>query len=133
MHKQTAFLVVALSVVALSLAACGSKAPAGPTEVRVKLSEYKIELDKTSIPAGPVKFIIENAGTIDHEMALENVGDVDNPFELNGQVAEAPDLEPGKTATLEWTLDQPGKYQLGCHVVSHYEQGMVTTFDVTAP
>ncbi len=134
MRKQTAFLrIMVLALIALALAACGSKAPAGPTEVHVKLTEFKIELDKTSIPAGPVKFIVDNAGTVEHEMVLENVGDVDKPFEANGKEGEAPDIEPGKSATLEWTLDKPGQYQLGCHIPGHYEAGMVTTFTVTAP
>ncbi|MBI3760485.1 MAG: cupredoxin domain-containing protein [Chloroflexi bacterium] len=134
MRKQSAFLLVAfLVVVALSMAACGSKTPPPPTEVHVKMSEFKIEMDKTSIPAGPVKFIVENVGTMEHEAVLELAGDVDKPFEVNGKESEAPDMEPGKSATLEWTIDKPGQYQLACHVVGHYEAGMVTVFTVTAP
>jgi uncharacterized cupredoxin-like copper-binding protein len=133
MRKRTILLMMAiLSLAALSLAACSSPTPAGPTEVHVKLSEFKIEMDKTSIPAGPVKFLVENDGTVVHEMVLEDVGAVDKPFDSNGQESEAPDIDPGKSATLDWTLE-PGQYQLGCHVPGHYEAGMVTTFTVTAP
>ena len=134
MRKQsTGLLIVILVLVSLSLAGCGSTAPAGPAEVHVKLSEFKIEMDKTSLPAGPVKFIIDNAGQLEHEVVLEAAGDVDKPFEANGKEAEAQDIEAGKSATLEWTIDKPGQYQLGCHVPGHYEAGMVTTFTVTAP
>jgi uncharacterized cupredoxin-like copper-binding protein len=135
MRKQTAFpLMVVLLLGALSLAACG---PKGPTEVHVKLSEFKVEMDKTSIPAGPVKFIIDNVGALEHEVVLEPAGVNDEPFEANGKESEVEAIEPGKSATLEWTIDKAGQYQLACHVnkdnADHYVAGMVTTFTVTAP
>jgi len=119
-----------LVIFALSLTACG---PKGPTVVRVKLSEYTITLDKTSVPAGPIKFEIQNVGAIAHEVVLEPNGSDDAPYSLNDKASEAENIEPGKTATLEWTLDTPGTYQLGCHTPGHFEKGMFTTFEVTAP
>lgn len=135
MRKQTVVsLIVILSFAALSLAACG---PKGPTEVHVKLSEFKVELDKTSIPAGPVKFIIDNVGKVKHELVLEPAGINDEPFEVDGKASEAEDIEPGASATLEWTIDKAGDYQLACHISEnnedHYASGMVATFTVTAP
>jgi uncharacterized cupredoxin-like copper-binding protein len=138
-RKKTIVSIMAiLSVAALSLAACSGKSSARPTqapvtEVHVKLTEFKVDLDKTSIPAGPVKFVIVNAGTLVHEIVLEPAGATDQPWEANGKVAEAEDIEVGQSATLEWTLDTPGEYQLGCHVPGHYEAGMVATFTATAP
>lgn len=135
MRKQSAvLLLVILSAAALSLAACGgTKPPAGPSEVQVTLSEFKVEMDKTSIPAGPVKFVITNKGAIEHELVLELAGVNDEPFEAGGKASEAEDIEPGGSATLEWTIDTPGQYQLACYVEGHREAGMVTTFTVTAP
>ncbi len=135
--RKTSFvmLVVMISLAAFSLAACGSKG--GPTEVHVKLTDFKVEMDKTSIPAGPVKFIIDNAGKEKHEVVLEPAGANDVPFEDGEKASEAEDIEPGASATLEWTIDQPGDYQLGCHInennEDHYALGMVTTFTVTKP
>ncbi|HSB02873.1 MAG TPA: cupredoxin domain-containing protein [Anaerolineales bacterium] len=136
MRKTTLVMLIAVfSLIAFSLAACGGKG--GPTEVHVKLSEFKIEMDKTSIPAGPVKFIIDNTGKEKHEVVLEPANVNDQPFESGGKESEAEDIEPGASATLEWTIDQPGDYQLGCHVnennEDHYALGMVTTFTVTKP
>lgn len=133
MRKQSTILLVILVVAALSLAACGSQAPAGTTVVNVKLSDFKVEIDKTSIPAGPVKFVIKNVGAVEHELVLEPAGTNDQPFEVSGKESEAEDIESGKSATLEWTIDTPGQYQLACHVPGHFEAGMVTTFTVTAP
>jgi len=123
-------LVILLSLSVALLAACGG--PTGPTEVQVKLSEFKIELDKTSIPAGPIMFIVTNEGSITHEVVLEPAGAKDEPFEKDGKESEAEDIEPGATASLEWTIDEPGEYQLACYIEGHFEAGMVTTFSVTS-
>jgi uncharacterized cupredoxin-like copper-binding protein len=132
MRTQT---IVKLFVIlfALFLVACGGQAE--PTEVHVTLHEFEVVMDKTSVPAGPVTFIIENTGGLVHELVLEKAGQPDTPFEADGKVSEAEDIEPNTTTTLEWTLDEPGEYQLACHVdkddVDHYAQGMVKTFTVT--
>jgi len=123
-------LVMLLSLSMAILASCGG--PTGPTEVQVKLSEFNIELDKTSIPAGPIKFIITNEGSITHELVLEPAGAEDEPFEKDGKTSEAEDIEPGASASLEWTIDEPGEYQLACYIEGHFEAGMVSTFSVTS-
>jgi len=121
--------VMVLGVLAVVLAACG---PKGPTAVNVTLTEYKVEMSKISLPAGPVKFTITNEGSIVHEIVLEPGGAVDAPLESDGKVAEVEDVQPGQTVTLEWTIDTPGQYQLTCHLPGHYENGMQTAFEVTA-
>ena len=130
-------LMVFFALVALSLAACGGgQAASGPTEVHVKMTDFNFEMDKTSIPAGPVKFIFENAGNETHEAVLEPAGANDEPFNVNDKESEVEDVAPGASATLEWTIDQPGEYQLGCHInengEDHFALGMVQTFTVTA-
>ena len=137
MRKQSiVLLLVLLSLAVLLLAACGGgQAASGPTEVHVKMTDFKFEMDKTSIPAGPVKFIFENAGKETHEAVLEPAGANDEPFEADGKESEVEDVEPGTSKTLEWTIDQPGDCQLGCHInennEDHFALGMVETFTVT--
>jgi uncharacterized cupredoxin-like copper-binding protein len=97
------------------------------------LTEYKVEMDKTSIPACPVRFEIKSAGTTVHELVLEPAGVVDKPFEANGEKSEVENVQPGQSVTLEWTINDPGQYQLGCYTPGHYEQGMFENFTVTAP
>jgi uncharacterized cupredoxin-like copper-binding protein len=101
--------------------------------VNVKLSEYKIEMDKTSIPAGKVKFAIQNVGSLEHEVVLEAADSHDEPFDANGVESEAENIAPGASATLEWTLDTAGQYKLSCYTPGHFEQGMFTEFTVAAP
>jgi uncharacterized cupredoxin-like copper-binding protein len=131
MNKSlTKVIVLALAILMLSLAACSSGS-SGPTVVQVKLSEYSIVMDESSIPSGDVRFEIENVGTEDHELVLEPAGTTDEPFEKDGVESEAEDIHPGDKTTLEWTLD-PGDYQLSCYVEDHAEKGMITPFTVTA-
>ena len=138
MRTKIFTLIVVLSIAALALPACSSK-PAGPTVVHVKLSEYTIAMDVDTIPAGPVHFIVENVGKEVHEVVLEKAGAMDSPFELNGKESEVEDIAPGATVTLDWTLDQPGDYELICGLKpapdndikkDHFKEGMVVTFIV---
>ena len=124
-------------VMMLAVTACRAPAstPAGPTEVQVRLTDFKIELDKSTIPAGKVKFVILNvSSTTQHELVIENVGDVDKAMKMGDKTAEASDINPGKSATMEWTLDKPGKYLLACHKnlnkVDHFASGMKTEITV---
>ncbi len=121
--------IMGLAVVAVALASCGAK---GPTAVNVHLTEYKVEMSKTSIPVGAVKFTITNDGSLVHEVVLEPAAAMDAPLSANGAEAEAQDIQPGQTVTLEWTIDTPGQYQLGCHLPGHFENGMTMNFEVTA-
>ena len=140
MRTHSATLSLALiALAALSISGCsgnGNKEAAALTEVHVKLSEFKVEMDKTSLPAGPVKFIIENAGMVVHEVVLESAGADDKPFEQGGKESEVENIEPGKSATLEWMIDKAGSYQLACHITGaedHYAHGMKIEFTVTPP
>ncbi len=119
--------IMGLALVAVALAACGSK---GPTTVEVHLTEYKVEMSKTSLPVGAVKFNITNDGSIVHEILIEQASAMDVPLQASGAEAEVQDIQPGQTVTLEWTIDTPGQYQLSCHLPGHYENGMYAAFEV---
>jgi LPXTG-motif cell wall-anchored protein len=102
-------------------------------EVKVTVSEFKVEMSSADLPAGTVvTFVITNNGKITHELVLEKDGAVDEPLEFNGAAQEAEDIEPGTTRTVEWTIPDAGKYQLACHVPGHFEAGMKTAFSTAA-
>jgi uncharacterized cupredoxin-like copper-binding protein len=139
--KLNSFRILVLAApIILSLAACAvpppvAPKPAGPTVVHVKVSEWKVEVDRSSVPTGAVKFMIDNVGQKQHELVLEEAGAVDKALEANGKTAEASDIDPGKSAVLEWTIDKPGKYQVACHKnvdgTDHFKAGMTIPLTVT--
>jgi plastocyanin len=132
--KKPSFLMnrALLSAVLAALTGPAVALAAVPTELHVTLRDFKVELDRTHIPAGPVKLRITNADATEHEAVLEFAGADNKPLKANRRTSEVEDIDPGQSATLAWTLDQPGQYQLACHVPGHYEEGMVATFTVDA-
>jgi uncharacterized cupredoxin-like copper-binding protein len=124
--------VLLLAVAAAVFAAQVAGAQAA-THVGVTLTEYKVSMASTSIPAGvPVTFNATNKGQTIHEVVLEKAGAADQPLEMNGGEAEIEDIAPGQTKSATWTITQPGVYQLACHVPGHFEAGMVQQFTVVA-
>src|SRR3989475_4357404 len=51
-----------------------SHAPGAPVAVSAKLSEWKVELSASTVPAGTVTFTVTNAGTIPHAFEIEGHG-----------------------------------------------------------
>jgi uncharacterized cupredoxin-like copper-binding protein len=120
-------LVGALLVISLASAQ-------GTDDVQVTLSDFKVELSNTSLPARtPIKFVVTNKGPSAHELVLERTGHIDEPLEIDSKALEIePDeLSPGATVTVVWTIPEAGSYQFACHVPGHYEAGMVTLFTAT--
>ena len=110
-----------------------SNAPAGTT-VTVRLSDFVVTPDTTSVKAGPVHFVVSNTSTDSvHEMAVLR-SKSSTSFENMGEVEVMP---PGVSGAI--TLDlSPGTYRLAClvakgeqgSVVDHYQQGMYTDITV---
>ena len=72
--------------------------------VEVRLREWGIDV-ADSLPAGPITFVVRNAGHEDHAFRIHD----------NGVDAATGEVEPGLAATLTVTL-APGRYALECPV-----------------
>jgi uncharacterized cupredoxin-like copper-binding protein len=106
-----------------------------------------------SVPAGDVSFIVNNAGTIEHEAVVlkTNVafdklpvtygGDPPAPVKTGGdKVSEDanigetgdPNLQPGYTRVFTIKNMTAGNYVIVCNLAGHYAKGMRAAFTVTA-
>jgi uncharacterized cupredoxin-like copper-binding protein len=104
------------------------------TTVNVKLSEFKVNMSTTVVPANtPIKFVISNSGAVVHEAVLEDVDVVDEALEVNGEAYEADNINLGETRSVTWLVDQAGLYKLACHKAGHFEGGMFQNFKVVPP
>jgi uncharacterized cupredoxin-like copper-binding protein len=121
-HRIVRFTRI-VSVLGLALASPGFASSYGRTAekavastVKVNLSEWKVQLTPTRIPAGPVTIEVKNAGTIAHAFEVEGRG-------LEKSVSL---LQPGATATLTLNL-RAGSYETYCPVGkgSHKMLGMI--------
>jgi uncharacterized cupredoxin-like copper-binding protein len=125
------------------------------TAVKVQLGEngkkYFVKVDKNTVKAGTTTFVIDNVGTIHHEMAIYKTdiaagklpltaeGTVDE--EKAGLLAEAVYATPPRGDEdhrirdgrgVNFTIDlQPGKYVLLCNLPGHYKAGQFIAFTVT--
>jgi uncharacterized cupredoxin-like copper-binding protein len=97
---------------------------ADPPTVAVKLSEWKVELSQTAVPAGEVIFSVTNIGSIPHAFEVEG----------RGLEKETPTIQPGATTTVTLTLI-PGRYEVYCPVGqdSHKNLGMAARLDAVKP
>ena len=116
-------LVLGGALVPLLLSAAAVRPRTSPTEVEVRLSEWKVEVSAATVPAGLVVFRLANAGQIEHAFEVEGKG-----LEKRSEPIVA-----GAEGTLNVTL-KPGRYELYCPVGSgaHKQAGMKTTITVTA-
>lgn len=122
--------------------------------VNVQLGEagakYFITIDKDTVRAGTTRFVIDNVGSMHHEMAifktdldpadlpLTDEGKVDE--EKAGLVAEAVYTRPLRGDEdhrirdgrgVDFTVDlPPGKYVLLCNLAGHYTKGQYVAFTV---
>jgi phosphohistidine phosphatase SixA/plastocyanin len=93
----------------------------GVSPVNVRLSEWKLDLSRLTVPTGEVEFTVTNGGTILHG------------FEIEGQGLEK-ELDPimvGGTSTVRLTLP-PGTYEVYCPIESgsHEKMGMIAHLEV---
>ena len=102
-----------------------------PRQVEVKLSEFKVNMSTTVLPANvPIKFVFNNSGSVLHEAVLEEENVVDEALEVNGEAYEAENVNMGETRSTTWMVPQAGNYKLACHKAGHFEGGMVQNFKV---
>ena len=128
-------LFVVLTIAILVLTACGSQG--NSTEVKITLTEFGIESSQTSFEVGvPYHFVVTNNGAVEHEMMVmppltkDQVGmgmSMNQMDEMALAMVEASDLQPGKTASFDYTFTEPapaGTIEFACHTPGHYEAGM---------
>src|SRR5258705_11521827 len=86
-----------------------------PSTVQVSLSEWKVSLTPTAVPAGEVVFDVTNSGKVPHSLEIEGRG-----LEKSTSL-----LMPGASATLSLDL-RAGTYEASCPVGrgSHKVLGM---------
>src|SRR6267378_5489231 len=113
--------IISVALLGALVGAASRPHPAAPSQVSVKLSEWKVELSQASVAAGTVTFAITNAGSIPHGFEVEGKG-------IEKEIAT---IQPGATDTLTVTL-KPGTYEVYCPVGedSHKKLGMETHLKV---
>ena len=139
MRKLTLAALLALSTVIIAGCATAAVAPAAGGTVNATLTDMKISVDRTTVKAGEVTFVVKNTGAVIHElvviqtdmaqdkipMDMDEVGKMDE----TGNLGETGDVAIGGSKTFSVTLPA-GHYVLMCNEVGHYDSGMHMAFVV---
>ena len=118
--------------------------PADAPVLNATLDEYGIRLDRSSVPAGPVRLVVANAGSRGHEVQVypKRAGGDHDEMEgdrlEDGAVGRLMMVLPGQTLVLDVDLTA-GEWELGCHLLDsengrrfdHYDRGMKTDLSVS--
>lgn len=110
--------------------------------VNAVLSDMMVAVDRTSVPAGDVTFLIRNEGNIVHELVLlktdrrfdtlpGNPDEAGKVFE-DIHVGETGEMDVGAFGAFDAVLTA-GHYVLLCDEPGHYMAGMRIAFTVTDP
>jgi hypothetical protein len=108
--------------------------------VAVAESNFAIALDITTVSPGNVAVVIDNTGTVPHELLgfRTDLAEDQLPLGPDGRINEDAvpkvidtdtDLPPGTHRTLSTTLS-PGRYVFVCNLLNHYRLGMHTVLIV---
>ena len=119
--------------IAMTVAACTGAPETIPpdVDVAVTMKDYKVELNVTTVKAGPVKFGVKNAGGMEHSFELIKT---DLPFDKlpttgdakareDGLVKQIKSIAVGKVSVITADL-AAGNYIVICNVAGHYQLGM---------
>jgi plastocyanin len=109
-------------LIAAALAASSVAAASQAVAVPVTLTEWKVEIARDTLPAGPITFRLSNKGTVTHG------------FYVRGEGVEkgSRELPAGESASFTVNL-KPGTYEVFCPMSdnSHKAAGMVKKLVVT--
>jgi plastocyanin len=91
------------------------------TVVQAALVEWAIQLSRSEVPAGKIRFVVTNQGTMPHNLTVQD---------SSGTIAQTPNFRAAQgPQTLEVDL-KPGTYTLICSLPGHAKKGQVTTLVV---
>jgi len=85
-----------------------------------------------------VRFVIKNAGELDHEFVLDDHRGV---MEHKALMEKFPEMEhddpnsvrlkPGRVAEIFWAFTKPGDFEFACLIPGHYDAGMKGAISLT--
>ncbi len=133
-------ILAMLAIAAAFVVGCtAAVSPARGGTVNVMLTDMKIAVDRTSISAGAIAFVVKNNGAVEHELVViqtdvsqeKLAADADEAGKMDetGNVGETGDMKVGESKTFTVTLPA-GHYVLMCNEVGHYLSGMHMAFTV---
>jgi len=133
-------LLVALALVAAFLVACGSggednggSEPQAPvasggnvSNITVRAGDWYFEPNNFRVTTGTVRVTFTSVGPMfPHTFSVKNLNG-------EGELFTSDRFENGTNGTFEFTVSQPGTYQVICVIRGHVDRGQTGTLTVAA-
>src|SRR5437899_415001 len=127
-----ALVFFAAALVAL-LGAYVATSASPPNQVKITLSDFKIQASQTTFLAGTTyHFVVTNTGHINHEfMVMQPTMSGQMSMDQMDQLAlyhiDQSQLPPGASKSFDFTFPATATsepLELACHLTGHYEMGM---------
>ena len=113
----------------------GSGSGDASTSITAEASDFGFDPDAWTVPTGEEFTIeLENAGNIEHEWAVLDLGEeIESEEEFSEEIVlfEVEAIPPGESTTESFTVDEVGTYQVICALEGHFDSGMEGTLEVT--
>lgn len=133
--KKLSWGVIAAALAAVSVAVVSAGAVTSRPLVAVQVDEFSVFPQTQGAPAGKVRFVVTNIGTLKHEFVVlktdKPAGNLLKGNEANesGNVGEIGGVNPGNARVLVLNLKR-GHYALICNLPGHYKTGQFADFYV---
>jgi len=133
--KKLSWGVIAAALAAVSVAVVSAGAVTSRPLVAVQVDEFSVFPQTQGAPAGKVRFVVTNIGTLKHEFVVlrtdKPAGNLLKGNEANesGNVGEIGGVKPGNARVLVLSLKR-GHYALICNLPGHYKTGQFADFYV---
>lgn len=133
--KKLSWGVIAAALATISVAVVSAGAVTSKPLVAVQVDEFSVFPQTQGAPAGKVRFVVTNIGTLKHEFVVlktdKPAGNLLKGNEANesGNVGEIGGVNPGNARVLVLNLKR-GHYALICNLPGHYKTGQFADFYV---
>ena len=127
--------VAAVTVVLVSVGVLTAGAVTSKPLVAVQVDEFSVFPGTQGAPAGKVRFVVTNIGTVEHEFVVvktaKPAGNLLKGKEADetGAVGEIDGVPAGQARTLNLVMKR-GHYALLCNLPGHYKTGQFADFYV---
>jgi uncharacterized cupredoxin-like copper-binding protein len=105
-------------------AATSAAAPAGPQTMELKAGDFFYDPGTVSVKTGAIQITMNNGGERPHTLNVRKQGG-------GPELAKLPQVQPGKSGTLDFTITEPGTYELFCTLPGHADRGQKATLTVS--
>jgi uncharacterized cupredoxin-like copper-binding protein len=130
-------LSVWMIAISLVLVSCGGSSSRPTTKIDLTMTDFQFQPSTFTVPAGEeISVNTSNTGAVVHSFVIMKQGQsAGTVFDEEDQpnVYWEVEIQPGGSTETSFTApEEPGEYEIVCHIPGHVQAGMVGKLNVVA-